>query len=76
MFEKFMFEKWYKILGLTRELYESWKEDLREDIIVYEENGNIEARILLNPFEAIYLNILMEDNNKKQNDYKLELVSA
>lgn len=71
-----MFEKWYKIVGLTRELYESWKEDLREDIIVYEENGNIEARILLNPFEAIHLNLLMEDNNKKQNDYKLELVSA
>lgn len=71
-----MFEKWYKIVGLTRELYESWKEDLREDIIVYEENGNVEARILLNPFEAIRLNLLMEDNNKKQNDYKLELVSA
>ena len=71
-----MFEKWYKIVGLTKELYEGWKDEMRQDIIVWEENGNIEARIRLHPFEAIYMNNLMEKNNKQQPYYKLQLVSA
>lgn len=69
-----MFEKWYKIVGLTKELAENWKGELRQDIIVWEENGNIEARIKLNPVEAIHMERLMKKNNKQQSYYKLQLV--
>lgn len=71
-----MFEKWYKIVGLTKELAENWKGELRQDIIVWEENGNIEARIKLNPVEAIRMGRLMKKNNKQQSYYKLQLVPA
>lgn len=71
-----MFEKWYKIVGLTKELAENWKGELRQDIIVWEENGNIEARIKLNPVEAIRMERLMKKNNKQQSYYKLQLVPA
>ena len=69
-----MFERWYKITGLTHELLVNWEEDLRKDIIVWEENNNVEARIKLNPIEAIRIERLMKEDNNKQEYYKLQLV--
>ena len=71
-----MFEKWYKIVGLTSELVVEWKDELRDDIIIWEENGNIEARIKLNPVEAIRMERKIRNNNKQQPYYKLQLVPA
>lgn len=69
-----MFEKWYKIVGLSKELANNWKSELREDIIVWEENDKLEARIRLNPIEAIRMDYLMKVNNKQQPYYRLQLV--
>ena len=69
-----MFERWYKITGLTHELLEKWKGDLREDVIVWEENSNVEARIRLNTIEAIRMRKLMKRNNQEQEYYKLQLI--
>ena len=70
-----MFEKWYKIVGLTKELANCWRAELRQDIIVWEEkNGDIEARIRLNPIEATQMRFMMKRNNKQQEYYKLGLV--
>ena len=71
-----MFEKWYKITGLTQELTTAWSNDLRKDIVIWEENGNVEARISLNPVEAIRMQHLMKRNNEEQPFYKLQLVPA
>ena len=71
-----MFEKWYKIEGINKKLADTWKADLRRDIIIWEENGIVEARIRLNPMEAFRMNRLMVENNKQQPFYKLELVPA
>ena len=71
-----MFEKWYKIVGLSKELANNWKDDLRQDIIVWEENGKVEVRIRLNPIDAIRMDCLMKENNKQQPYYKLQLVPA
>lgn len=69
-----MFRKWYKIVGLTHELKEAWAKDLRKDIVIWEENGNVEARIRLNPIEAIRMERSMRNNNKQQSNYKLQLI--
>lgn len=45
--------KWYKITGFTKELIESWKNDLREDVIVLTEDNDVSLRIRLNWFQAI-----------------------
>ena len=71
-----MFEKWYKIVGLSKELATNWKNELREDIIVWEENDKLEARIRLNPIEAIRMDYLMKVNNKQQPYYRLQLGPA
>lgn len=68
-----MFTNWYEIKGMTKELYEAWKDDLRKDIIIWEENGGIKAQINLNILEAFRLSRQMERNNEKQNYYKLML---
>lgn len=69
-----MFVKWYKIVGLSEELAENWKEDLRDDIIVWKEGNDVEARIRLNLIEALRMAYLMRKNNKEQPYYKLQLV--
>lgn len=69
-----MFEKWYKIAGLTKELADNWKDEFREDVIIWEENDKVEARIRLNPIEAIRIGKLMRQNNKQQPYYKLQLI--
>lgn len=71
-----MFEKWYKIEGLTNELAYVWKDELRQDVIVWEENGNIEARIRLGIIEANVMKYYMRQNNKQQPYYRLQLVPA
>lgn len=71
-----MFEKWYKIEGLTNELAYVWKDELRQDVIVWEENGNIEARIRLGIIEANIMKYHMRQNNKQQPYYRLQLVPA
>ena len=71
-----MFEKWYKIAGLTTELANNWKDEFREDVIIWEENDKVEARIRLNPIEAIRIGKLMRQNNKQQPYYKLQLIPA
>lgn len=48
-----MLGKWYKITGFTKELIESWKNDLREDVIVVEKDNDVSLRIRLNWFQAI-----------------------
>lgn len=69
-----MFERWYKINGITHELLESWSDELRKDIIVWEENNRVEARIRLNPIEAARMQRLMKRNNEEQPYYKLGLI--
>lgn len=69
-----MFGKWYKIVGLSEELVNNWKEDLRKDIVIWKENDGIEARINLNPIEAAQMTYLMRKNNKEQPYYKLQLI--
>lgn len=69
-----MFERWYKINGITHELLESWSDELRKDIIVWEENNRVEARIRLNLIEAVRMRRLMKRNNEEQPYYKLGLI--
>ena len=69
-----MFERWYKINGITHELLESWSDELRKDIIVWEESNRVEARIRLNPIEAARMRHLMKRNNEEQPYYKLGLI--
>lgn len=71
-----MFEKWYKIVGLTEGLVNDWQNELREDLIIWKENDNLEARIRLNPIEAIRMGRDMKNYNKQQPYYKLQLVPA
>lgn len=55
--------KWYKITGITDKLYEDWKDDLRSDIIVYNENDEWQFRMCLTWFEAICMRIRMIRTN-------------
>lgn len=48
-----MLGKWYKITGFTKELIESWKNDLREDVIILTEGNYASLRIRLNWLQAI-----------------------
>lgn len=65
----------YKILGMTPELLEAWSSDLRTDIIVWQHNGEVQARIYLTRLEAFLMNIRMKFNNMKQ-PYALRLEEA
>ena len=70
-----MFERWYKITGLTKELLTGWDKDLRKDIIIWiEDNNVVQARIRLNPIEAFCMRRRMERNNEEQSYYKLQLI--
>ena len=69
-----MFRHWYEIIGITPELLEMWKSNMREDIITWEEGGVVHARITLSLIEAIWMQFQMERNNKQQNNYQLQLV--
>lgn len=70
-----MFESWYKITGLTKELLGSWGDYLRSDIIVWiGDNDVIQARIRLNPIEAFHMSRRMKRNNEAQPYYNLQLI--
>lgn len=71
-----MFTKCYKILGISKEMYFQWKSEFDDRIIVFErpQKDDIEARIYLNPLEALIMKIRMNMNNKKQPYYRLALV--
>lgn len=58
-----MVTRWYKILGITNKMYEDWKKDLREDIIVYEEDGVMQFRMKLTWFEALCMRFRMRRIN-------------
>lgn len=51
--------KWYKIKGISNEMLDSWRKDLREDILVWQKNGEVYARIRLTVFEAFVMRIQM-----------------
>lgn len=69
-----MFERWYKIKGITKELFENWKNELRTDIITWEDGDGIEARIRLNWIEAKILEYRIKLNNNRQSYYRLRLI--
>lgn len=58
--------KWYKILGISKDLLEAWKDDLREDVVVWEKNDDVHIRIRLNWLEAIHMRLSMMRINLKQ----------
>lgn len=55
--------KWYKITGITNEMYKEWKDELREDIIVYEENGERHFKMKLTALEAFQMRQQMKRIN-------------
>lgn len=69
-----MFEKWYAIKGITNELFDAWKNDLRGDILWWKEpEEEAQLRIRLPLVEAIKMKILIRQFNKK-NMLSLQLV--
>ena len=69
-----MLGKWYKITGITDELLEAWKSELRDDLIVYrDEYEQAQIRIRLTWLEALKMRFDMLLNNMRQ-PYCLQLV--
>lgn len=75
-----MLGKWYKITGFTKELIESWKNDLREDVIILTEGNYASLRIRLNWLQAIRMKRAIRNFNvhnpivlKLENVDRLEL---
>ena len=69
-----MFKKWYAIKGITNELFDAWKNDLRSDILWWKEpEEETQLRIRLPLIEAIKMRILIRQFNKK-NMLSLQLV--
>ena len=69
-----MFKKWYAIKGITNELFDAWKNDLRSDILWWKEpEEETQLRIRLPLIEAIKMRILIRQFNKK-NLLSLQLV--
>ena len=69
-----MFEKWYAIKGITNELFDAWKNDIRGDIRWCKEpEEEAQLRIKLPLVEAIKMKILIRQFNKK-NMLSLQLV--
>ena len=57
--------KWYRITGITEEMYEAWKDELRTDLIVWKEDDVVCVRALFNPLEALLMKVQMWFANKK-----------
>lgn len=64
--------KWYRITGISKEQYELWKDDLREDILVWRAGENMDLRIRLTWFQAIRMKLAMLRINMK-NPIRLQL---
>lgn len=60
-----MFNNWYKIKGISKEMYEVWKGELREDIVAWESGNDAHLRIKLNPISAFLLRRQMRKWNSK-----------
>ena len=58
-----MFEKWYKLTGISKELFDSWKDDLRQDILWWEEAGEVQMRIKLPVWKALRMKKQIEEFN-------------
>ena len=70
-----MFNAWYSLRGVSRELFEEWKDVLREDILWWEdETGDVHMRIKLNVFESIKMRKDIRAFNELHDMTKLELV--
>lgn len=70
-----MFNAWYSLRGVSRELFEEWKDVLREDILWWEdETGDVHMRINLNIFQAIKFRKDIRAFNEMHDITKLELV--
>ena len=70
-----MFNAWYSLRGVSRELFEEWKDVLREDILWWEdETGNVHMRIKLNIIESIKMRKDIRAFNELHDMTKLELV--
>ena len=70
-----MFNAWYSLRGVSRELFEEWKDVLREDILWWEdETGDVHMRINLNIFQAIKMRNDIRAFNEMHDTTKLNLV--
>lgn len=63
-----MVGRWYEIVGISKDMYRAWKDDLRQDILIWEEDDKVQARIRLTWFEALVLRYKM-----KRDPYGLRL---
>lgn len=70
---KYMFTGWYKIEGITTEMFEANKGDLRPDVIAWKNGDTVEARIMCNVFEAIKLKLQIKKWNQ-ESEHKFALV--
>lgn len=73
-----MFNKWYEIYGITPAMLREWKDDIREDIITWEEDGIVHAHINLSWIEALVMKFQIYLNNRsvKHDHYYFKLVAV
>ena len=72
-----MFSKWYAIKGITSEMYNEWKDNMRQDILAFEDGkGVVHIHIKLTLIEALWMRHLIYRNNKRQDRYVLALVTV
>ena len=70
-----MFNAWYSLRGVSRELFEGWKDVLREDILWWEDEvGKIHMRMNLNIFQAMKMKRDVKAFNELHSEMQLELV--
>ena len=70
-----MFNAWYSLRGVSRELFEGWKDVLREDILWWEdETGDVHMRIKLNFVESIKMRKDIRAFNELHVTTKLKLI--
>ena len=70
-----MFNAWYSLRGVSRELFEEWKDVLREDILWWEdETGDVHMRINLNIIESIKMRKDIRAFNEMHDTTKLKLI--
>lgn len=69
-----MFEKFYEIIGITPEMLNNWKDEMRKDIITWEQDGIVHAHISLTPLEALRMRYQIYRNNKQKQHYYFKLV--
>lgn len=60
-----MSKKWYEIIGLTPAMLKEWKDDMRKDVVVWEQDGIVHVHIELTWLEALKLRRQINRNNMK-----------